>query len=180
MRIWTVSNGFSFLRLLLVIPLILIVQEEDFSRTALLVIMLGAYVTDLLDGFIARKFGQESEFGRIIDPLADKLFIFGTVISFLLAGLLPLWFVLVVLLRDVLIFFAGIFLRHKTGILAQSNYTGKAAVVAVGITLLISLFKDDMEAGILDGAMYVSLALMAASLWSYGSRFGKLLNSRTS
>ena len=177
LRIWTISNGLSLMRLLLVIPFALVISVEDFSRGVLLSIMLLAYITDLLDGFIARKFGQESDFGRIIDPLADKIFVLGAVLAFLSVGLLPLWYVLVVILRDVCIFFAGMILRKRTGVLAQSNYTGKAAVLAVGIVLMMSLFRDEIAVVVFDGALLVSLLLMAASLFAYGGRFIRIFTS---
>ena len=175
--IWTLSNGLSGFRLLLVIPVVLLVSEPYTHRMALLGIALIAYLSDLGDGYIARKFNTESSFGRIIDPLADKIFVGGSVIGLLAAGLLPLWFVLVVLVRDVLIFSAGMFLRMRTGILIQSNMMGKVAVVSVGVVMVMSLFKDSLTTVSFSMFLVVSLGILVTSVVIYGERFSKLLKT---
>ncbi|MBI5648410.1 MAG: CDP-alcohol phosphatidyltransferase family protein [Ignavibacteriae bacterium] len=178
-RIWTLSNAISAVRLVLVVPLYLVMQAPEIDRVLVAVILLAAYISDLSDGFIARHFHQESDAGLIIDPLADKVFVLGAMAAFLGAGLIPLWYVVVVILRDVCIFFAGILLKKKTGVLAQSNYMGKAAVLSIALVILLSLFRDDLAGPVLDGAVYLSLILMAGSLWSYGARAIPLLRSHS-
>ena len=174
-ELWTPGNMISMLRMLLVIPLLYLLQEPYSNQIALLALALFAYGTDLLDGLVARQFGGESNFGRILDPLADKVFIIAAMLGMLAAGMLPLWFVLAVVARDVSIFIAGMYLKRKTGILVQSNYLGKAAVVAVGLTFLAALFSEGGRGLLLNLMMVLSLGLMSASLYMYGERFVKML-----
>ncbi|MBM2816741.1 MAG: pgsA [Ignavibacteria bacterium] len=134
-----IPNLISVLRLLLVIPLFFSIRNYDVTLTILLIV--AAYITDLLDGWVARKMNVISESGKIIDPLADKIFVGVFAFLLLLNGQLPLWFCLVILIRDVLIFTGGIFFKKKAGFVPPSNYTGKVAVVSVGVSLVFSLFE---------------------------------------
>ncbi len=174
----TVSNGLSLLRLLLTIPLLLAFKNPWNNRLLILAIGLSAYISDLLDGFIARRFGQESAFGRIIDPLADKVFVTGAAIGLLTSGLLPLWFVIVVISRDVLIFLGGIYVKLRTGLLVQSNFTGKAAVVSIGLVMGLALFGSTVPSIAFNVLLISSLALLTASFFSYARRFAAIIRKK--
>ncbi len=110
-RVWTVPNVISFLRLALV-PVFawLIVGEHD---AAALVVLAVAGATDWFDGFIARRFDQMSRLGRMLDPAADRLYIFVTLIGLAYRELVPWWLVVVIVAREVVL--AGtipVLLRH--------------------------------------------------------------------
>ncbi|MDT8324400.1 MAG: CDP-alcohol phosphatidyltransferase family protein [Bacteroidota bacterium] len=174
-RIWTPSNMLSFLRVLLVIPFVMLLENTYANQLWLGAICMIAYGTDLLDGWIARKFEGESKLGRIIDPLADKLFITVAVLAMVILELLPLWFVVLVVLRDVIIFIGGMHLRQRTGILVQSNMLGKATVVAIGLTLLATIFHDGGRNTVQEVLIVLSVALIVVSLYKYGERYRDLL-----
>ncbi len=176
-RIWTPSNMLSFLRVLLVIPFALLLQDVHQNQLLLGAIALIAYATDLLDGWIARTFEGESKLGRIIDPLADKIFIIVAVVIMVAEHLLPLWFVLVVVARDVIILFGGLHLRSRTGITVQSNMLGKATVVSIGLVLMAAIFSDGGRDTLFTMLMLISLGLIVASLYMYGERYVKLLRA---
>ena len=91
--------------------------------------------------------------------------------------MIPVWFVVLVLVRDVTIFLAGIYLRKRTGVLVQSNYTGKAAVVTIGFTLLMALYRTDVSDAVFTGMLALSVAMQAASLIGYGKRFFSLITT---
>jgi cardiolipin synthase (CMP-forming) len=101
----TVPNALTLLRLLAIVPFS-IWSMEGRDRAAL-VLFVAAGFTDTLDGTIARRLGQTSKIGRLLDPLADKLFtgVAYVVLSAFRSGLssIPLWVMCAVLLRDVLI-----------------------------------------------------------------------------
>lgn len=111
--------------------------------TLLLLVLSG--FTDWLDGFIARRFNQQSQLGRILDPVVDKIYI--GVIMLLLAAYktLPYWYVLLVLFRDLLILLASIHIISRAKVISQSNKLGKytlfsfLAVIAVYILEMESL-----------------------------------------
>jgi CDP-diacylglycerol--glycerol-3-phosphate 3-phosphatidyltransferase len=98
-RIWTVPNALSALRLLGV-PLFLywVLHTHQDGRAVLLLIAAG--LSDYLDGKIARRFGQFSRLGQLLDPAADRLYIAATLLALVARDGLPLWWALVLVGRD--------------------------------------------------------------------------------
>lgn len=174
-RIWTPSNMLSFLRMLLVIPFAMLLENAYANQLLLGAICMIAYATDLLDGWIARKFEGETKLGRIIDPLADKVYIIVAVVMMVIFEMLPLWFVAIVVLRDLVIFAGGMHLKQRTGILVQSNWLGKATVVAIGFTLLAAIFHDGGRNMPKEVLIVISVALIVVSLYKYGERYFDLM-----
>ena len=117
------------------------------------------YFSDLLDGYLARKLDQVSEFGKIIDPLADKISVIS--ISLILAYLnkIPLWFFLIVVIRDVLIFSFGIYLDKKKDIRLMSNFPGKIAVFSIGLIILFAIIDSAFLLKINSYLYFISLAI---------------------
>jgi cardiolipin synthase len=125
-RILTIPNLLSFARLLGV-PLFLwliLVPEAD-GWAIVLLIVSGA--TDWLDGKIARATGQISRLGQILDPLADRLYIVATLIGLLLRDIIPLWLVIILLLRDVMLLMTVPALRRAGMTALPVHFLGKAA-----------------------------------------------------
>jgi cardiolipin synthase len=114
--LWTVPNAFTLLRLLcLPFFLYLLFPAENPAGAAWLLALLGS--TDWVDGYIARRFDQESEFGKVFDPTVDRLFFFVSIVAIIIEGSIPLWFALAVLLRELLVggvmAFATLFLKME-------------------------------------------------------------------
>lgn len=127
-KILTVPNLLTFFRLLLLpVVILLILKDIDHYRIQIFVFLLVQGLTDILDGFIARKFHCISEFGKALDPIVDKLLIAGIMVSLLKYGFSHylLW---LVILRDVLIVTIGYFyIVRRKKFIPVSNLTGKAA-----------------------------------------------------
>jgi CDP-diacylglycerol--glycerol-3-phosphate 3-phosphatidyltransferase len=101
--------------------------------------------TDKLDGDLARSRGEETEWGKILDPLADKICVAVMALVLLKLGDFPLWFVLALVLRDLLILAGGIYLRSSKQVVLPSNVAGKwvAALIALTIlVILLNLFRE--------------------------------------
>jgi cardiolipin synthase len=101
-RIFTAPNGITFVRLAC-IPLFvwLLFGAHEQTAAAILLAVLGA--TDWVDGFVARRFGQVSTLGKVLDPIADRVLVGTAVISILVYGAVPLWFGLATIAREVLV-----------------------------------------------------------------------------
>ena len=138
-KIFNISNSLSFFRLLLSVPLIFFLMNDDVF--AVLILFILAYISDLLDGFFARKLNQITEIGKIIDPLADKIFVSVLVIILMIKGYIPFWFFIIVLLRDILILLGGLYISSKQKKVPASNIYGKITVFIIGLTLLLSYLK---------------------------------------
>lgn len=107
---WTVPNVLSFIRLALVpVFLWLIVQGHDVA--ALLVLVVSS-ATDFLDGYLARRLNQITRLGQLLDPAADRLYIFAALIGLAWRDLVPWWIVLVVVGRDVFLLGLGVVLAN--------------------------------------------------------------------
>jgi CDP-diacylglycerol--glycerol-3-phosphate 3-phosphatidyltransferase len=163
---WTLSNALSAFRIVLALPAAYTLVND--MRWATVALCLAAAVTDVLDGYIARRFNEISDLGKILDPLADKVFVAMLVILLLVQGALPLWFVLVVLGRDILILGGGLVVERRFGVVLPSNYPGKAAVVALSTMLLMVVIG--VAPLLIDVMMALSLLLLGISLYLYGKR----------
>ncbi len=172
-KLWTPANVISFLRMLLAAPAIYALSHGAVRQAA--TIFAIAFATDVLDGIVARKTGDVSEYGKIIDPLADKVFVGSVVIAMLALGLIPLWFVLMILVRDAVILVAGIWAGRKFKVVLPSNYWGKAAVIVISLTLfwiVLGLSHDILV--FLEG---LSVALMIVSLIAYALRLQRVIRA---
>jgi len=124
-RVITVPNLLSFLRLALV-PVFLWLLIQGADAAALLVLAFSS-LTDFLDGWIARRFNQITRLGQLLDPAADRLYIFAALIGLAWRDLVPWWIVLVVVGRDVFLLGLGVVLaNHGFGPLPV-HQLGKAA-----------------------------------------------------
>lgn len=110
----TVPNALSLLRLLLIpVFLVLLITEQYLWALVTLVV---SSVTDFVDGYVARRFNQVSRIGQLLDPAADRLFIFSTLVGLAIRGFLPWWLVGVIVARDVLLLVLGVILaQHRFG-----------------------------------------------------------------
>jgi cardiolipin synthase len=124
-RVLTVPNALSLLRLLLVpVFAVLIVTRQD--GWALLLLMFSGF-TDYLDGFLARRWGQVSRVGQLLDPAADRLYILSTLLGLAWRDLIPWWLVVLIVARDVVLTFTlPVLARHGYGPLPV-HFLGKAA-----------------------------------------------------
>lgn len=162
--------------MILVIPFayLLIVGSNVYIILSLLVIM---FLSDLLDGYYARKFNQISEIGKIIDPLADKFAIISIVILLFLQGRIETWFFAIVVLRDLFILIFGLYLKSKNKIVLMSNYPGKIAVLSIGVIIFLIILdsgNSELLKKIISYLYYISVLLIVYSLYLYLIRFIKL------
>lgn len=138
-RINTLSNYLSFSRVLLTIPIYYFLQNMEHGEVYRLIavfLMILAAVTDYLDGYFARKYDDVTELGKVIDPLADKLTVGVIAIILYLKNVLPEYILIIVIARDLLIFFGGLIISNKIGKVLPSNMLGKITVFILGIYLL--------------------------------------------
>ncbi|RZU65509.1 CDP-diacylglycerol-phosphatidylglycerol phosphatidyltransferase [Microterricola gilva] len=128
-RVFTVPNILSFGRLLLVpVFLVLLMQGRDAAALTVLVI---SSLTDFLDGYIARRFNQMSRLGQLLDPAADRLYIFAAIIGLAFRELVPWWLVAVIVGRDLLLLVLGIVLANYGYGPLPVHLLGKVATFAL-------------------------------------------------
>lgn len=117
---------------------------EEWLRYAALAAFAVAALSDAIDGWVARRFGQESKLGRLLDPLADKLLLVSAVLTLTFSSWpapLPLWFVIVLVSREVLLTLGTYIVDHVIGkVDIRPHWTGKLAtclqILAVSAAML--------------------------------------------
>jgi cardiolipin synthase len=97
----SLPNALSILRIILTVPIVMTLLNHNYSLTIVLFFIAG--LTDALDGWIAKRFSCQSRLGSILDPMADKLLLAGSFITLFVIDLLPLWLLILIFLRDVMI-----------------------------------------------------------------------------
>lgn len=163
-------NLLSLFRLLLAVPFVLVtVSSLPNARFWGIVILVVGIATDKLDGMIARRRHQETEWGRIIDPVADKIGVAAVAVALTVIGIIPMWFLVVIAVRDLLILCGGIYLKSRKKIVVPSNTAGKWTVTVVSLTLLGGLLALPPE--VLNGMMILSMVMLIASFTLYVKLF---------
>lgn len=132
-RILTLPNMLSFLRLLL-IPVIVILYEESHPWWAFGVLVLSG-LTDVVDGWIARTFHQVSDFGKALDPVADKLT--QLVVLFCLLDTKYWWVIGILLLKECTIGIMTLVALHRTHKVYSAGWYGKLCTVVIYLSMVI-------------------------------------------
>lgn len=172
-ELFKISNLISISRILLVFPTAYFlskINENDSYRIIVILFFVGAYITDLLDGFIARKFNQITEFGKIIDPLADKVFVTMIVLQLFWMNEIGAFYFWIIILRDVIIFLGGIYVSNIIGKVLPSNLLGKITVASIAIFLLVVVGGGREISWLYNMLFYGSIFLSFASIVGYGIR----------
>lgn len=124
--VWTLPNSVSFLRLL-GIPLFLWLVLGPQADWWALAVLLGAGLTDWLDGFLARRLNQSSYLGELLDPIADRLYILAVVFGLWMRDIVPWWIAILVPARDLFLWGLLPFLRRLGYTALPVHFLGKAA-----------------------------------------------------
>lgn len=169
-RFFTASNLLSISRALLAIPFAMVMlNHSPESRVWGGALMIAAALTDKFDGVLARKYSQITEWGKILDPLADKVAVAVVGVVLLILGDIPVWFVVTLVLRDLLIFSGGIYIKAKKGLVLQSNEAGKWTVGIVALSLFLMVL--DAQSILIDISIWASVVLLIVSFALYVKRF---------
>ena len=123
-----------------------------------------AALSDSCDGYVARRYGLVTEFGNFLDPFADKVLIFSTFFSFYVLGFFPLWFVLLVIIRDSMITVLRLAMVNRRSPLKTSSLgkwkTTMQIMLIYSVFLLMLLGKGGMMA-VLPGMVTVLIYVVA-------------------
>ncbi len=160
----TIPNQITLFRILL-IPLFLYFLLASFlpgSDYIAAVFFLALSMTDALDGYLARKLGQVSDLGKLIDPIADKMLVYGAFLAFIELGKLSTIPVLVIIARDIAVMGIRTWVAQK-GTIMPAAEMGKAKTVAQTVAILFLILNWPMQYLI----FWLSLVLSLLSGWDY-------------
>lgn len=144
-EIFTIPNILTYIRLLCVPVFIWLMLDSSigsFNVYIAFAIFVFASVTDVLDGYIARKFNMVSDIGKVTDPLADKLLQVSTMICLAIIGQLHYAFVLVLLLKELYMVLGGVVILKvfKSNYTIEANKWGKIATLVNSVGIIMSFF----------------------------------------
>jgi CDP-diacylglycerol--glycerol-3-phosphate 3-phosphatidyltransferase len=166
-ELWYPANIVTLARLLLLPPTLRYLSHPDTRYQAFGCLAL-AMVTDMLDGSLARWRNEESNLGKMLDPLADKLLLNSVAIALSRRHGFPRWGVGLLLFRDLGIVIAALLvMRHREQV-TSSLSMGKATTVALTVALLLYSIDGERSG---KPALFVALVPFALSFWQYGRQF---------
>ena len=140
-RVWTIPNALSVLRLGGIGLFLWLVLGPELNGAAFAVLVVSG-ATDWLDGYLARRLGQYSRIGELLDPLADRLYILAVVLGLALRHIIPWWVALLLPLRDVLLWALVPFLRSRGYRALPVHFLGKAATFSLLYAFPLLLLAD--------------------------------------
>lgn len=131
-----VPNALTISRFLLIRFIVISAINGDYITTIIFLTISG--ITDILDGLIARKFNYISDFGKLIDPVADKATQIAILTSLVIRNIIPLWILLVVIGKEFIMVSGASFLYGKE-LVVSSRWYGKLATVLFYVAIVVSL-----------------------------------------
>ena len=177
-RILTLANAISISRIFLTIPLVLIFEDIAHGMTGKLwqafVLIIIIVLTDFLDGYVARKAEEITNFGKLIDPVADKVCMMVVLIYLIISYKLPfLIFFLTLAIRDVFLIIIGVYLMFSQEEVFQSNKSGKWFIGISALMMVLFLFKNPLNIPnyILWTSYLISSLLYMFSTFEYVRRY---------
>lgn len=159
-NIWNLPNILTIVRIILIpVFVVFFVLKQD--KIALLIFLL-ASATDWLDGYLARKNNQITDFGKLMDPLADKLMVCTALICQGVRGAIPWFAILIVVAKESFMLFGATYMLNK-GVVVYSNILGKAAQVSFIAALVLSFWHEELAAAPLAwDSIFLTIAVILA------------------
>lgn len=166
-------NKLTTLRIIM-IPVFMAVYMYAGSNILSTLIFVLAFVTDLLDGYLARKNNEESDFGKIMDPLADKVLVSATMVLLTMSGVVSAWVTVLVLAREFIVSGVRMAAAAEGNVVAASIW-GKAKTMWQFIALTLALIINK-HCIFIDVLMIINLVLTALSGVDYLTKNKKYLS----
>ena len=162
-----VPNILTIIRFLLIPPIVLTIVYDDLIMALIFLILSG--ITDVLDGTIARKFNLITDFGKLVDPLADKATQAAILITLAVKGLIPFWILAIVLIKEFAMIAGASFLYGKE-LVVSSKWYGKLATVLFYVAIAFSLiiryinYNDVLGFELYNFSIYIYCLAIGATL----------------
>jgi len=173
-----IPNALTMTRFLLIPFIVIFCIQENYVLAIIFLTLSG--ITDILDGAIARKFNLISDFGKLMDPLADKATQISLLTVLVIESMIPIWILVIVIVKEFCMISGASFLYGKE-LVVSSKWYGKLATVLFYIAIVTSLFIEQLGGRILgnmdivkninSAIYYAAVATAIASLILYIKAF---------
>ncbi|MDD4503903.1 MAG: CDP-alcohol phosphatidyltransferase family protein [Clostridiaceae bacterium] len=163
-----IPNALTIIRLLLIPGFVYyFFSSMEYGTRIAIVIFIVAGLTDILDGFIARKYNLITRLGIVLDPLADKLMLLTVLISITMKNQISFWIIVIVAIKETLLILGAITLFNEHDIVVPANRAGKFSSIAFYIAILAVTFDMPYSRVILDGFVVVTIVALVVYVNSY-------------
>lgn len=173
-QVFTVPNFLSALRLLMIPFFVWLYCGMGNYNAAVLVLLLSG-VTDVADGIIARKCNMVSDFGKILDPIADKLTQASVILCLAFRYKLMIAVIIVFILKEIIMGVLGLKTIIKTDIVNSSEWHGKLNTVALYAVFLVLILFPDINIKLANALICFNILLIIISLILYARRYLEML-----
>lgn len=175
MKLKYIPNILSSIRILLVFVFIYVFffsGENNYFWAA--IIFLAAGATDVIDGFLARRFNWITNLGKLLDPLADKLMQCTVLICLWIDDILPWWLIFPFILKEFLMLLGGLLMLKRRSVVVSSNKIGKFAVLLFYAAVVIIILKgNSMSAATMNTLLLVAFAMTVTAMVVYVYHYAK-------
>lgn len=173
-EIFTIPNILSMFRIVL-LPFIVwfFVCKED--HVMAIIILLVSGMSDILDGFIARKFDMISDFGKIIDPVADKLTQGVLLICLIFKHIQILWILGVFVIKEFIMIMMGYMIIKRKNLVNSAKWYGKLNTVVIYTVIFLMIILPDIPVGVVNMMVFVCTSMIIISFIMYANFYKNIL-----
>lgn len=177
-----IPNILSVIRIILVLVFV-VVFFLPISKIWALIVFLTAGATDVVDGFLARKFNWITDLGKILDPFADKLMQCTVLVCLCIENVVPIWFLLIFFAKEIMTLLLGFIAIRRRSVVVVSKWYGKASVCLFYATIFLAVIFRYLCNWNIEGFNQLLLFLPAAimAVFAFGAYIGyysKLSNDK--
>lgn len=139
-----VPNILTIIRFFLIPFILVFIIKDNYIGAAIMLTLSG--ITDVADGFIARHFNFISDFGKLMDPLADKATQISTLIAIVAKGIIPFWILIIIVVKEIVMICGASFLYGRN-LVVSSKWFGKLSTVILYIAIFCSMIIKQFDLG---------------------------------
>lgn len=135
-------NLLTIIRFLLVPVMTYFLISKNYSLAITFYVL--ASITDVLDGYIARKYNMITKLGKILDPMADKLLQFSALVGLWIVGIIPFWITFIFFLKEIFMGLGAIKLLRNKDVVVPSKWFGKMSTVFFFVAIVFSMLSENV------------------------------------
>ena len=175
----SIPNIISIIRIMLV-PVFCVMYFTPGMRLASLIVLIASGLSDLVDGYIARRFNQITDLGKVLDPIADKLFHMSTIACFCIDGVVGYWLLVLVVAKELFMIIGGVILYKKNQAVVASKWYGKLSSSLIFSAFILSFVPVEGNAyKIFISCLFaVAMVISFYALVNYVANAVKINNAR--